>query len=101
MGKLVSQDPDERLDYVVDWAAPRSSDNPKGPWLVEGDTITTSTFAVTPEGLTEDGTDSDATTATVWLTGGTAGARYTVTNHIITAAGREGEWSFDVQIRDS
>jgi hypothetical protein len=99
MPRLVTQDPGERLDYTIDWSAPKSRDNPEGPWLVDGDTIATSTFDV-PAGLTQDGESHDDTTATIWLMGGTVGERYAVTNHVVTTAGREGEWTFWVDIRD-
>lgn len=76
-----SKDPDSDLDYQVNWTA----------WLGEDETITTSTWVV-PDGLTV-GTSSkapshDGTTATVWLSGGTIGARYDVVNRITTNQGR-------------
>lgn len=82
------QDPQASLDWGTDWSS----------WLGT-DTITTSTWTV-GTGLTK-GTDThDATTATVWLSGGTAGIRYKITNHIVTAAGRTDERSFYVMVQD-
>jgi hypothetical protein len=40
-------------------------------------------------GLTVDSTEATTTAVTVWLSGGTEGVTYTVTCHIVTAAGRE------------
>jgi len=82
------KDPAAELDYTVDWTK----------WLA-GDTISTSSWTV-PTGLTKI-TDSKTTkTATIWLKGGTVGTEYTVTNKIVTAAGRTDERSFTITIED-
>ena len=83
-----TKDPQARLDWRVDWSE----------WLGD-DTIATSSFAV-ETGLTKDSEDNDTTTATVWLSGGTAGERYTVTNHIVTAGGRIDERTFRIEVRE-
>jgi hypothetical protein len=86
------KDPGEVKDYAVDWSAR----------LVDGDTISTSTFTV-PTGIIEPeepATATTATVATVWLSGGTAGVDYRVTNHIVTAQGREFERSFTVSVQE-
>lgn len=70
------KDPNAVLDYINDWS----------DWLVT-DTIATSTWTV-PTGITKDSSSNTTTTATVWLSGGTAGVSYTVVNRIVTAAGR-------------
>lgn len=41
-----------------------------------------------------------ATKATVWLSGGTAGQIYTVTNRITTAAGRTEDRSFAIRVEE-
>lgn len=71
------KDPSAVLDYVVDW----------GTWMATGDTITTSEF-IAETGITVDSDDHDDTTATVWLSGGTVGEIYEVTNRITTDQGR-------------
>jgi hypothetical protein len=38
--------------------------------------------------------------ATIWLKGGTLGTEYTVTNKIVTTAGRTDERSFTITIED-
>ncbi len=76
------KDPNARLDFRMDWG-----DEVEGPWLAPGEEISSSTWIV-PDGLTEEGDDHDATTAWVWLTGGTAGQTYAITNRITTNQAR-------------
>lgn len=84
---MFRKDPSAELDYTLDWSA----------WLGT-DTIATSTWTV-PSGLTQpkDAT-STATAATVWVGGGTPGQKYTVTNRIVTAAGRADERSIQISV---
>lgn len=84
------KDPAELLDYVVDW-----EDN----WLAEGETISTSDWTVAT-GITEVSASNTGTTATVWLSGGTHGQEYLVTNTITTSAGRIGERSIKILVRN-
>lgn len=80
------KDPDEVLDYTR-------------VWDLDGDTIATSTFLV-PTGLTKDSETNDATTATVWLSGGTAFRTYIVTNRITTTGGRTFDRSWIIFVRE-
>lgn len=82
-----NKDPDEVLDYVIDW-----SDR------LAGDTISTSTWEV-PSGITKDSDSNGTTSTTVWLSGGTANAVYTLTNRIVTAAGRTMDQSVRLTVR--
>ena len=82
------KDPDATLDYKREWA----------DWLGT-DTIATSTWIV-PEGITEGETSHDATSATIWLSGGTVGEVYELTNRVTTTGGRTDDRSFNVQIRN-
>lgn len=82
------KDPDAVLDYVVNWAT----------WL-DGDTISTSAFTV-PAGITKDSESNTTTTATVWLSGGTAGTWYAILNRITTAAGRTNDQTIYVQVKE-
>lgn len=92
MSRVFVKDPDAVLDYAEDWA----------DWLT-GDTIVTSTWTV-PTGLTKDSDAATTTQTSIWLSGGTValGRRksYTVTNHIITAAGREEDRSVYIQMKE-
>lgn len=64
------------LDFVNDW-----SDR------LGADVIAASTWEI-PSGLTKASESYGDTTATVWLSGGTAGSEYVIENEITTAAGR-------------
>lgn len=82
------KDPDATLDYAFDWT----------DWLDDGETI--SNYTVTaPTGLTKDSDSRDGPVVTVWLSGGTAGVSYTVTNHVVTSEGREDDRSFTLKCR--
>jgi uncharacterized phiE125 gp8 family phage protein len=70
-----SKRPNEVRDYLVDWTA-----------FLAGDTIATSDVTVT--GATLDSDTNDTTSATVWLSGGTAGTTARIVNTITTAGGR-------------
>jgi len=83
-----AKDPDAVLDYAVDWSR----------WLA-GDEIVTSEWTV-PSGLTKVSDSKTTTKATVWLSGGTAGQSYTVTNRITTTGGRTEERSFAIRIEE-
>ena len=85
-------DPNAVLDYAIDWSA----------WLDTGETLTASTWAIAPSGgITQTGAPAASFTAagvaTIWLTGGTAGTLYKVTNHITTSAGRQDDRSITIR----
>ena len=75
-----AKDPAATLDYTGSWAS----------LLAAGESIVVSTWAIEgPDLALLIGTDDyaptfDATSATVWLSGGTEDATYTVTNHVET-----------------
>jgi hypothetical protein len=71
------KDPDAVLDYKVDWSA----------WLLTSETISTSIWVV-PTGIVQNSASSTTTAATIWLSGGTAGTTYELTNRIVTNQGR-------------
>ena len=78
--------------YQVDWTAQLTS------W---SDTITESTFTVSPSGMTLSDESNTTTTCNVWTTGGTVGLFYNITNHITTAAGRQDDCTFTVEIQQT
>ena len=83
------KDPDAVLDYSVDWSK----------WLA-GDQIATSDWFVSDPALVAAGGSNTPTRATAWLSGGTAGQSYTVTNQITTSGGRTDERSFTIQVQE-
>lgn len=89
-GEFIEKDPDAVWDIEVDWDT---------LWLPTGDTITASTFTV-ESGLTKDSENFTDTQAKVWLSGGTAGVTYTITNHITTTEGREEDCVFYVKVAE-
>jgi hypothetical protein len=88
MASRFEKDPHAILDYQVDWSE----------WL-GADTISTSTWTV-PAGLTLEAETETGTTATVWLSGGTAGQSYTVTNRIVTDGGRTDDRSITIVVAE-
>ena len=88
MAKYVKiKDPDAVLDYGLDWSN----------WLASGETISSSSWVV-ETGLTKDSSSNTTTTATVWLSGGTAGRTYRITNSIVTSTGREDDRSILIKV---
>ncbi len=87
----MTKDAEAVLDYGINWES----------WLGV-DTIVTSTWSVSgPDAdLVIDSESESATVTALWLSGGTTGAKYIVTNHIVTAAGREDDRSISVSIQD-
>ena len=80
MAKSFRKDPNSVLDYKIDWTN----------WLAytsPADTISTSSWTA-DSGITIDSSSKTTRKATVWLSGGTVGGEYEVTNRIVTAAGR-------------
>jgi hypothetical protein len=82
------KDPQAILDYSIDWTS----------WLGL-DTIQTSTWMV-PTGITKPSDSLVGALATVWLSGGTVGTSYIVTNRVVTAGGRTDERSITVRVID-
>lgn len=84
------KDPAERLDYVIDWSE----------WLQESsDTIASA--VCTYSGVTEYVAPIVTTTAVrIWVHGGTARTNASVTCTVTTAAGRIGERTIGIRVRD-
>lgn len=89
-------DPDETLDYTLDWAT----------WLAEtgspADTITMSAWAVSesagsPSQPTLSGESNTTSTATVFISGCQLAEIYQLTNTITTGQGRTAERSLTLR----
>lgn len=87
-----AKDPQEILDYDIIWTDRLDTD----------DTIVTSTWVVDPsdDALVIDSDENDNTTTKVWLSGGTLGSTYFVTNTIVTAGGRTHELTVKLKIKE-
>ncbi len=86
--KWPDKDPDEVLDYNMDWSGR----------LVSPDTITTSTWVV-PDGLTVEDEETATTTTTVWLSSGTLGDKYEILNRVVTVEGRTMDQTVTLKIK--
>lgn len=94
MSMIVPKDPAATLDYGCDWT----------DWL-DGDTIPVTSPAGAsswdvPAGLTREAESNTEQITTVWISGGTLGERYTITNRITTAANRTDERSLIIVIKN-
>lgn len=83
------KDPDAVLDWVWDW----------NEWLDENETIVTSDFIVSV-GINIDSESNTTKTSTVWLSGGTAGQVYQVTNRITSSSGRTDDRSITIRVTE-
>jgi hypothetical protein len=88
MSQTFIKDVDAVLDYGVDWSN----------WLESGDTISSSTWTITPSSITTDSTENTTTQAKIWLSGGTVGTTYTATNRIVTNEGRTQDQSIYIKV---
>ncbi len=70
------KDPDGVEDFGFDWSA----------WLGV-DTISNSIWIV-PADISKESDSNTTTTTTIWLSGGTSGSHYNLTNRITTVGGR-------------
>jgi hypothetical protein len=79
MSSSIQQTPTEVLDWTMNWAT-------RG---LGSDTIVSSNWSVSQTGVTLSAPSQTTTTTTIWVTGGTPGNVYTITNNITTSGGRE------------
>jgi len=84
------KDPNAVLDYVVDWGT---------NYLAIGETISSVTWTVAT-GITEDSSSNTPTTATIFLSGGSAGESYSIACKIVTNQSRTDERTFTIQVEN-
>ena len=82
------QCPTSNLDYTISWSQ----------WLEQGDRITQSVW-ISETGLTLGIMSFTDNQTLAWLTGGTVGTNYTVTNTVTTQAGRVHCQSIVISVR--
>ncbi len=88
------KDPNEVLDYEVDWA------DEEQPRLEDGETLLTSTFSIVEGDVVIDSsTFASSGLATVWLSGGTAGTKCVILNRVTTSEDRTYDQSVTLRIR--
>ena len=88
---LLMKDPEAVLDYSIDWGAD----------YLAGDALTDSSWTVSPAepgGVAIVSDRSDLLVATVEVEGGIAGRLYRLTNHVVTAEGREDSRSIMIRV---
>ena len=56
-------------------------------------------YGLFPTGLTQSTDTQTSTQTVVWLSGGTIGEKYVVTNRIVTAAGRTFDQSVKLKVK--
>lgn len=86
---LEPKDPQDIIDYRIDWSG----------WLRDGDTIIASEWTV-PDGIVSEQDSFNTTSTTIWLSGGSAGQSYSLTNHITTTQGREKDKTITVRVKE-
>lgn len=89
MSSWPSKDPDDVLDYKIDWTA-----------RLAGDQIVSSQWFV-PEALESRDEAFNSTSCTIWLLGGVAAMNYLITNRITTAGGRTIDKSVNLPVRNA
>lgn len=82
------KDPDSTLDFAINWSP-----------ILDGDTIATSSFLL-PDGLTEVSSSNTTTTATIFVSGGSACRTYRITNRVTTAGGRTWDRTIRVRVKE-
>lgn len=104
---LVDKDPNATLDYSRDWNRNAAGAADGTGWLGAGETITASTWVIeskpddpNPLSQATPAPSQVAGKATIWLSGGTAGKRYKVTNRIVTSQGRTDERTTTVDVKE-
>lgn len=87
--QLYIKDPGAVLDYSINWGA---------GYLQGSETLSSSIWTIFPADMTQSSASSTASTATVTVSGGTAGQIYQLTNRITTSQGRTDERSITVRV---
>lgn len=85
--RWTDKDPNDVDSFGINWAT-----------RLDGDLISTSDWIV-PTGLTEDSASNTTTTTTIWLSSGTDGDDYELTNRITTTGGRTLDQTVKLRVR--
>lgn len=99
--KIMIKDPHAVLDYGVTLTS----------WLATGETVSSSTWTLTPSGLTvptgvftatgwSGGYFNNGTTVLIATAAGATGTLYTATVHFVTSEGRQDDRSFGLLVQN-
>lgn len=88
------KDPDDVLDFSIDWSEVLESDGLVGT----PDTIATVTWTL-PAGITKGSQAEALGIATVWISGGTIGSKYDVHCRMVSAGGRTYDRTVTLPVR--
>lgn len=83
------KDPNATLDYSIDWSE----------WLASAESITCSIWTRSATDLKQENEQLTTSVATIWLSGGSVGAIYTVANKIGTSGGRIDERTVSIKVQ--
>lgn len=86
--RVWTKDPNAVLDYTIRFKK----------WLA-GDRISSATWTI-PTGIVNAGQYNSSETATIWLSGGTAGTSYSVSVRIVTVGGRTDDRTIQFNVED-
>lgn len=97
------KDPDEVLDYDIDWTQRLYSESElaqfdAGADVDPVDTIASSTFTL-PVGIVATTSSFSDTATKVWLSGGTEGETYLIQNRLVTAGGRTMDQTVKLKVK--
>lgn len=98
MSEVVLKDPDAEVDHSFNWDDGYLDDTTSPP-----ESISTSTWAVSPAdspGLTISSDSKTLTVATAFFLGGVVEQLYVVTNTVTTSGGRTDERSLSVRMEE-
>lgn len=84
-----TKDPDATLRYTFDWA----------DWLETGEVISTVDWEA-ESGLTDASPTNDDTTASVLISGGTAGETYTLRCRVTTTGGQIDDRTVNIEVSE-
>lgn len=90
------KDPGSVLDYSFEW------NDTEYPWLGSTETIISSSWTINgpDSSLVQESNNISGSQTIVWLSGGTAGIKYTITNEMTTSEGRTVQRSAYIEIKE-
>lgn len=91
MASSFIKDPNAVLDYQWDWTE----------WLPAGDTISTSNVTLAAGDVAINSQSNTTTSATAWISAGTAGTEAKLTDRVVTAQGRTADRTITLKIEQT